>query len=247
MRTVLTYAAFLATESKKMTEPVQLLGISNAIVDILAHVDSAFLEEIGAPLGSMTLIDERRAHEIYAKMGPATEMSGGSVANTIAGFANLGGSAAYIGRVRNDQLGEIFVQRHAFPGRRRAHQPGEGRLADCPLPRTDQCRRATHDADLPRRLYRARRRRHYRRDRRQGAGNSTRRLCVGYPAGTGAGTTGNADRGGKRFDRGSVAIGFILRRTPPRRLFLRQSTAVSTSCLRTKTRSWPCSGKTPST
>ena len=56
----------------------------------------------------MTLIDESRAREIYAMMGPATEMSGGSVANTIAGFANLGGAAAYIGRVKDDQLGEIF-------------------------------------------------------------------------------------------------------------------------------------------
>ncbi len=88
---------------------VKLLGISNAIVDILAHVDDAFLEEIGAPRGSMILIDVERAHEIYAMMGPATEMSGGSVASTVAGFANLGGSAAYIGRVADDQLGSIFV------------------------------------------------------------------------------------------------------------------------------------------
>jgi len=92
-----------------MTQSVQLLGISNAIVDVLAHVDENFLKMIGAPLGSMTLIDEARAHEIYDMMGPATEMSGGSVANTIAGFAILGGSASYIGRVQNDQLGEIFV------------------------------------------------------------------------------------------------------------------------------------------
>ena len=91
-----------------MTHSVQLLGISNAIVDVLAHVDTAFLDAIGAPLGSMTLIDENQAQEIYSKMGPATEMSGGSVANTIAGFANLGGSSAYIGKVRDDQLGEIF-------------------------------------------------------------------------------------------------------------------------------------------
>lgn len=88
---------------------LQLLGISNAIVDVLAHVDDDFLQRIGAPRGSMTLIDEQRAHEIYDMMGPATEMSGGSVANTVAGFANLGGDAAYIGRVRDDQLGEIFV------------------------------------------------------------------------------------------------------------------------------------------
>lgn len=91
-----------------MTHSVQLLGISNAIVDVLAHVDTTFLDAIGAPLGSMTLIDENQAQEIYSKMGPATEMSGGSVANTIAGFANLGGSSAYIGKVRDDQLGEIF-------------------------------------------------------------------------------------------------------------------------------------------
>lgn len=91
-----------------MTYSVQLLGISNAIVDVLAHVDRAFLDTIGAPPGSMTLIDEKQARDIYAKMGPATEMSGGSVANTVAGFANLGGTAAYIGKVRNDQLGDIF-------------------------------------------------------------------------------------------------------------------------------------------
>ncbi len=91
-----------------MTQPVQLLGISNAIVDILAHIEDGFLDRIGAAPGSMTLIDEERAREIYAMMGPATEMSGGSVANTVAGFANLGGSAAYIGRVKADQLGAIF-------------------------------------------------------------------------------------------------------------------------------------------
>ena len=92
-----------------MTKSIKLLGISNAIVDVLSHVDDDFLAKIGAPPGSMTLIDEDRAHEIYDLMGPATEMSGGSVANTVAGFANLGGAAAYIGRVNNDQLGEIFA------------------------------------------------------------------------------------------------------------------------------------------
>ena len=91
-----------------MSQQTQLLGISNAIVDILAHVENEFISEIGAERGAMNLIDEDRAREIYEKMGPATEMSGGSVANTIAGFANLGGSAAYIGHVRDDQLGEIF-------------------------------------------------------------------------------------------------------------------------------------------
>lgn len=91
-----------------MNERTELVGVSNAIVDILAHVEEDFLQQIGAPPGSMTLIDEAQARALYARMGPATEMSGGSVANTIAGFANLGGAAGYIGRVRDDQFGEIF-------------------------------------------------------------------------------------------------------------------------------------------
>ncbi|MEX2495931.1 MAG: adenosine kinase [Woeseia sp.] len=92
-----------------MDRQIELLGISNAIVDVLAQVDDKFLQEIGVPRGSMTLIDEERARQIYDAMGPATEMSGGSVANTIANFASLGGSAAYIGRVKDDQFGDIFV------------------------------------------------------------------------------------------------------------------------------------------
>lgn len=91
-----------------MTKASQLLGISNAIVDILAHVDHALIAEMGNVPGSMNLIDEQRASEVYAMMGPAIEMSGGSVANSVAGFANLGGSAAYIGRVKDDQFGEVF-------------------------------------------------------------------------------------------------------------------------------------------
>lgn len=88
---------------------VQVLGISNAVVDVLAHVDDQFLAAIGAPKRSMVLIDEQRAQDVYARMGPTTEMSGGSVANTIAGIANLGASTAYIGRVADDQLGRIFI------------------------------------------------------------------------------------------------------------------------------------------
>jgi len=91
-----------------MTNSPQLLGISNAIVDVLAHVDDDFLQLIGAEPGSMTLIDKAQARALYSQMGPATEMSGGSVANTVAGFANLGGTAAYIGKVKADQLGTIF-------------------------------------------------------------------------------------------------------------------------------------------
>ncbi|MEJ2603697.1 MAG: adenosine kinase [Gammaproteobacteria bacterium] len=91
-----------------MSSAVQLLGVSNAIVDILSHVDHGFLERIGADPGTMTLIDEARADEVYGLMGPATEKSGGSVANSVAVFAGLGGSAAYIGRVADDQFGRVF-------------------------------------------------------------------------------------------------------------------------------------------
>ncbi len=92
-----------------MTSRVSVLGIGNAIVDVLARVDDRFLADIGAEKRSMTLIDEQRAIEVYQKMGPGVEMSGGSVANTIAGLASLGARAAFIGRVANDQLGRIFT------------------------------------------------------------------------------------------------------------------------------------------
>jgi sugar/nucleoside kinase (ribokinase family) len=91
-----------------MAASTQVLGISNAIVDVLSHVDEDFLRRLGAAKSSMVLIDAAKAREIYSMIGPATEMSGGSVANSIAGVANLGGSTAYIGCVADDQLGEIF-------------------------------------------------------------------------------------------------------------------------------------------
>ena len=82
--------------------------IGNAIVDVLTSVEDAFLTENGFDKGIMTLIDEDQAEAIYAKLGPAKEVSGGSAGNTVAGIAQLGGKAAYIGRVRDDQLGQIF-------------------------------------------------------------------------------------------------------------------------------------------
>jgi sugar/nucleoside kinase (ribokinase family) len=83
-------------------------GIGNAIVDILAHCDEAFIANMGLTKGAMTLVDPARSAELYEAMGPAVEVSGGSAANTIAGIASLGGRAAYIGKVGNDQLGGIF-------------------------------------------------------------------------------------------------------------------------------------------
>ncbi len=85
-----------------------VLGIGNAIVDVLARADEAFLGKHGLVKGAMTLIDAERAEALYAAMGPGIEISGGSAANTLAGIASLGGRAAYIGKVRDDQLGDVF-------------------------------------------------------------------------------------------------------------------------------------------
>ena len=85
-----------------------VVGLGSAIVDAITHADDAFVEEWGIDKGGMTLIDEQRAHLLYDAMGPAAETSGGSAANTVAGVASFGGRAAFIGTVRDDQLGEIF-------------------------------------------------------------------------------------------------------------------------------------------
>ena len=86
-----------------------VLGIGNAIFDILVQTDESFLGRHGMTKGGMALIDEARALSIYQDMGPAIEMSGGSAANTIVGVANLGARAAYIGKVRDDQIGRLYT------------------------------------------------------------------------------------------------------------------------------------------
>lgn len=86
-----------------------VVGIGNAIVDILAQAEDDFLRREDIRKGSMTLIDAARAADLFDKMGPTTTVSGGSAANTVAGIAGLGGKAAYIGRVNNDQLGAGFA------------------------------------------------------------------------------------------------------------------------------------------
>jgi sugar/nucleoside kinase (ribokinase family) len=92
-----------------VTKSFQVVGIGNAMVDVLAHADDAFLAENGVEKGIMQLIDMQRGVELYGKIGLATEMSGGSAANTIACVAHLGGRAAYVGKVKDDQLGRIFT------------------------------------------------------------------------------------------------------------------------------------------
>jgi adenosine kinase len=86
-----------------------VLGIGNAIVDVIARADDDFLARHAMQKGAMALIDEARAEAIYDAMGPSTEISGGSAANTIVGVASLGARAAFIGKVKDDTLGQVFA------------------------------------------------------------------------------------------------------------------------------------------
>jgi sugar/nucleoside kinase (ribokinase family) len=94
-----------------MSEGAELdvLGIGNAIVDVLAHCDDAFLEAEGLVKGSMNLIEVEQSKALYDRMGSAVEVSGGAVANSMAGVASFGGRAAYIGKIRDDKVGEVFA------------------------------------------------------------------------------------------------------------------------------------------
>jgi sugar/nucleoside kinase (ribokinase family) len=96
------------TRNAKNPALFDVVGIGNAIVDVIAHADEDFLTRNELTKGAMTLIDAPRAEALYGRMASAIEASGGSAANTMAGLASLGGRAAFIGKVRNDQLGGIF-------------------------------------------------------------------------------------------------------------------------------------------
>jgi adenosine kinase len=85
-----------------------VLGIGNAIFDVLVQTDEGFLKRHGMTRGGMALIDEARALAIYGDMGPAVEMSGGSAANTIVGIASFGARTAFIGKVKDDQIGRLY-------------------------------------------------------------------------------------------------------------------------------------------
>ena len=87
----------------------EVVGVGNALVDVLSHCEDAWLGDNGVEKGIMQLIDTARATELYGAMGPAQEISGGSAANTIAGLAMLGARTAYVGKVKDDQLGAIFA------------------------------------------------------------------------------------------------------------------------------------------
>ncbi len=117
-----------------MTKAYQVVGIGNALVDVISHIEDDFLAANGIERGIMQLIDRERAVHLYGRMGPAREVSGGSAANTIAGLAALDARTAYVGKVKDDQLGAIFAHDlraqgadYATPLAPPAHQHETGR------------------------------------------------------------------------------------------------------------------------
>lgn len=89
--------------------PLDIVAIGDALVDVIATTDDAFIEEQGLPKGGMQLLTTERADQLYAAMGPAREISGGSAANSMASAAALGLNVAFVGQISNDQLGDIFA------------------------------------------------------------------------------------------------------------------------------------------
>jgi sugar/nucleoside kinase (ribokinase family) len=92
-----------------MGTSLDVVGIGNALVDVLSHQDDAFIQQIGVAKGAMTLIDRERSAELYGLVGERITISGGSAANTVIGVGSLGGVSGYVGRVAADDLGDVFA------------------------------------------------------------------------------------------------------------------------------------------
>jgi len=105
-----------APDPKGAEPDFDVVGIGNALVDVLSQEDEAFVERMALTKGAMTLIETERAEELYGALSHRTEASGGSAANTLAGVASFGGRAAFIGLVRDDLLGAVFAHDMASLG-----------------------------------------------------------------------------------------------------------------------------------
>jgi sugar/nucleoside kinase (ribokinase family) len=109
-----------------MPDLYDVAAIGNAIVDVIAPATDAFLAEAGLTKGAMMLVDAEQSAALYAKMAAGMEASGGSAANTVAGLASFGGRGAFLGKVANDQLGQVFTHDMAAIGAHFANAPLEG-------------------------------------------------------------------------------------------------------------------------
>jgi sugar/nucleoside kinase (ribokinase family) len=109
-----------------VTRRLDVVAIGNALVDVLSHESHDFLAAHDLTAGAMELIDTARAEALYAAMGPAVEISGGSAANTLVGVTSLGGTAAFIGRVADDELGTVFGHDIRAAGVEFAAKPASG-------------------------------------------------------------------------------------------------------------------------
>ena len=195
-----------------------VLGIGNAIVDVIARADDDFLVAQGMHKGGMALIDEKRAKAIYQAMGPATESSGGSAANTIVGVASFGGRAAFIGKVKDDELGRAFghdirAARVTFDTKPASAGPLDRAL----LHHGDAGRRAHHE-HFSRRGAGFEAGRHRRRNNRQRRGGLSRGLFVGSAAGQGSFRESGGDRAQGAAPGRAHFVGCILRRPLSRRV-----------------------------
>ena len=112
-----------------MPELYDVAAIGNAIVDVIAPAEDSFLEANGLAKGGMMLVDQAQSKALYAKMAPGVEASGGSAANTVAGLASFGGKGAFLGKVADDQLGEVFAHDMRAIGARFENTPLVGGLA----------------------------------------------------------------------------------------------------------------------
>ena len=171
-----------------------VLGIGNAIVDVIARAEEDFLLAQGMRKGGMALIDEARAQAIYDAMGPAVEMSGGSAANTIVGLSSLGARAAFIGKIKDDLLGrayshDIRAAGVSFATKPAVAGPSTGRCYVLVTPDGERTMNTYLGAaqDLQPRRYR-------RRDSRGERRHLSRRLSVGSEERQGRVSQGGEDR-----------------------------------------------------
>ena len=230
-----------------MTEPTyDILGIGNAIVDVVAQAEDAFLSRHDMHKGAMQLIDAATADALYAAMPPGLESSGGSVANSCAVAAALGARVAYIGKVADDQLGEVFRHDITRGGRALPDRAAGRRRTHGALPDPGDSGRPAHDEHLPGRL------------RDAGAADVQSQLVAaakvtyleGYlfdpPAAQAAFYKAGGGGARRRAAGRAVAVGCVLRQPPPRGVPRRWWPGMWTSCSPTRPRSPACMRRTTS-